>query len=236
MATRPFLAMTAAEIRENPILPEKIAWMACHFSPYGRGLSNLPRSLPEKSLLIVDDITPIHGHDPQIITNQLMECMERLDILGIVLDFQRPNSPETAALVQFLSKSLPCPPAVSEGYADTLDLPVFLSPVPPSVTLQEHLSKWKDRDIWLDVTTWGERIQLSESGSTITDFPPWDFPASGFSETNLHCHYQTAQSEDAVLFTLWRTDGDLANLLEEAERFGVSNTVRLYQEYNCTAK
>ena len=64
MAIAPFLAMTGAEMRNNSVLPDKIAWMACHFSPYGTGLSNLPKNLPAGSLLMVDDITPPHGHDP----------------------------------------------------------------------------------------------------------------------------------------------------------------------------
>ena len=42
MVIRPFLAMTAAEIRANPDISSPIGWMACHFSPYGTGLSNLP--------------------------------------------------------------------------------------------------------------------------------------------------------------------------------------------------
>ena len=48
MAITPFLAMTAAEFRKKEDLPDKIAWMACHFSPYGLGLSNLPQRLPPR--------------------------------------------------------------------------------------------------------------------------------------------------------------------------------------------
>ena len=58
MAIAPFLAMTAAETRNHSVLPPKIAWMACHFSPYGLGLSNLPQRLPPHALLLLDDITP----------------------------------------------------------------------------------------------------------------------------------------------------------------------------------
>ena len=67
MAIRPFLAMTAAEIRGTETLPPKTAWMACHFSPYSTGLSNLPKALPPGSMVILDDITPIHGHDSETI-------------------------------------------------------------------------------------------------------------------------------------------------------------------------
>ena len=84
MAIRPFLAMTAAEIRNTAILPSRTAWMACHFSPYGRGLSNIPSVLEEGSLLILDDITPIRGHDPEVITQQLMQAMEHLRVSGIL--------------------------------------------------------------------------------------------------------------------------------------------------------
>ena len=52
MAITPFLAMTAAEIEHSTPLPPNVAWMACHFSPYGAGLSNLPKNLPAGSLLI----------------------------------------------------------------------------------------------------------------------------------------------------------------------------------------
>ena len=54
MAIRPFLAMTAAEIRGTETLPPKTAWMACHFSPYSTGLSNLPKALPPGSMICYD--------------------------------------------------------------------------------------------------------------------------------------------------------------------------------------
>ena len=76
MAMDVFLAMTAAEIYGNRNLPANIGWMACHFSPYGTGLSNLPKRLPASSLLIVDDITPIRGHDPPYILDQLAATAE----------------------------------------------------------------------------------------------------------------------------------------------------------------
>ena len=82
MAITPFLAMTATEMYRNTSLPEKTAWMACHFSPYGLGLSNLPKELPPGSLLIVDDITPPHGHDPVFIAEQLIGCVDQFQCSG----------------------------------------------------------------------------------------------------------------------------------------------------------
>ena len=42
MAIRQYLAMTAAEMTQAGSLPRHAAWMACHFSPYSTGLTNLP--------------------------------------------------------------------------------------------------------------------------------------------------------------------------------------------------
>ena len=54
MAIRTYLAMTASEFAKADPLPPHVAWMACHFSPYDSGLTNLPRKLPTNSLLILN--------------------------------------------------------------------------------------------------------------------------------------------------------------------------------------
>ena len=71
MAMEPYLAMTAGEIRGASVLPRRTGWLSCHFSPSGVGLSNLPVALPPGSLLILDDSTPMDGHDPEQIAGQL---------------------------------------------------------------------------------------------------------------------------------------------------------------------
>lgn len=230
MAIRPFLAMTAAEIREKTAFSQQIAWMACHFSPYRTGLSNLPRNLPSGSLLIVNDITPIHGHDPEEIASQLQECITALQCWGVLLDFQRPGNKETTSLVNFLTGALPCPVAVSDFYAGNLDCPVFLPPVPPSVPLGEHLGPWNGREIWLELALNGEVISLTEKGTTVTSLPLDEAFENGFGDETLHCHYKIAVSEDNASFTLWRTQEDLVQLLSEAENLGVTAAVGLYQE------
>ena len=230
MAIRPFLAMTAAEMREVSAFPHKAAWMACHFSPYGRGLSNLPRTLPENSLLIVDDITPIHGHDPEIITHQLIECHNTLNTQGILLDFQRAGNPETAELVQYLSRTIPCPLAISEGYADSADLPVFVSPVPPSTVLREHLVKWTNREIWLDIAPTCETLTVTEKGCQFSLAPSQVMPPVSFPEEFLHCHYTVSLDQNSAVFTLCRTESDLHSLLKQAEQLGIRKAVGLYQE------
>ncbi len=227
MAMTRYLAMTAAEIRNTSPLPPKIAWMACHFSPYTTGLSNLPRALPEGSLLIVNDVTPIHGHDPDVIAGQLRECVEKFQCPGILLDFQRTGNEETAALVTYLVQAPPCPVAVSEPYARELGCPVFLSPPPLHAPLEEHLAPWQGRDIWLEMALEGETIALTEEGAIFSCGKALE---CGRQEEALHCHYRIEEKENAMHFSLWRTREDLEALLKEAEALGVTHGVGLFQE------
>ncbi len=230
MAIAPFLAMTAAEMYAASSLPPKIAWMACHFSPYQLGLSNLPIELPPDSLLIVDDFTPPQGHDPGLIREQLLACVEALQCCGVLLDFQREDSAESAAIVKQLAAELPCHVAVSECYAKDLECPVFLSLLPPSVPLKEQILPWKGRELWLELGTDGERITLTEKGaeSVLLPYPDPSFP--GFAEQALHCHYAMEANEKSARFTLWRTKDDREDLLEEAATLGITNAVGLFQE------
>lgn len=230
MAIRRYLAMTAAEILASGDLPPKIAWMACHFSPYCTGLSNLPKALPAGSLLILDDFTPICGHDPGEIAVQLEQRAEALECAGILLDFQRPGNPETAALAQYLTRTLPCPAAVSQPYAQGLSAPVFLPPVPHHISLREYLAPWQGREIWLEMALDAERITLTSLGAEFAGVSREEAKTEGFADTNLHCHYTAVTSESAATFTLWRTARDLEALLEEAEANGVTTAVGLYQE------
>ena len=71
-----YLAMTAEEIATTDILPEHTAYMACHFSPYGTGLTNIPESLPKNAILILNDRIPFCGHDKALIAKQLAQLME----------------------------------------------------------------------------------------------------------------------------------------------------------------
>jgi hypothetical protein len=138
-----YLAMTAAEIRANTDSPPNIGYMACHFSPYGTGLSNCPMHLPEGSMLILNDRTPIHGHDHGLIADQLTELVEKLKCDSVLLDFQRADVPELSLLAQKLSASLPYPVGVSDLYAENLDCSVFLPPVMPDTPLTQHLASWQ---------------------------------------------------------------------------------------------
>ena len=143
-----YLAMTAGEFHSCRDLPSKIAWMACHFSPYGTGLTNLPRKLPPDSLLILNDRTPIRGHDPERILQILSELMNTHKCAGLLLDLQQEGIPEMEVLVHQLS-ALPCPVAVSAPCAPD-HTTIFLPPVPLLIPVGDYLAPWQGRDIWLD--------------------------------------------------------------------------------------
>ena len=230
MASELYLAMTAAEFSGCDTLPPKLCWMACHFSPYGTGLSNIPRELPTGSILILNDRTPIHGHNPTVIANQLSSAVEDLSCRGVLLDFQRRKNEETAAVIGAVLDALPCPVAVSDCYAKDFSCPVFLPPVPPHVPLVEHLTPWEGRDIWLELALDEEIITLTESGADIATLPSWEVISDGHWDEALHCHYHIDVSDEDARFTLWRTKEDIHAILTEAESCGISFTVGLYQE------
>ena len=225
-----YLAMTAAEIRANTDSPPNIGYMACHFSPYGTGLSNCPAHLPEGSMLILNDRTPIHGHDHGLIADQLTELVEKLKCDSVLLDFQRVDVPELSLLAQKLSAALPCPLGVSDLYAADSDCSIFLPPVMPDTPLSEHLAPWQGRDIWLDISAESQEITITENGASMVILPQQVLPQC-HADTALHCHYRIDVGEN-IRFTLFRTEQDLQDLLAEAKHLGISRAVGLYQEWN----
>lgn len=229
MAIACYLAMTAAEMRMACQPSARIAWMACHFSPYGTGLSNLPKALPPGSVLMVNDRTPIHGHDPEWIGKQLRQSVQNLGCRGVLLDFQRLEQKETAALVNYLVEKNAFPLAVSHSYAAELDCPVFLPPVPLDMGLETYLNPWHGREIWLELALDGMEISLTETGAVRKPLE-WAAQQSGQKEEKLHCHYQVTVTEQQAQFHLWRTEEDLQDLLTEAQNLGVAAGVGLYQE------
>lgn len=231
MAIRHYLAMTAAEIRGCGAMPPFSAWMACHFSPYSTGLSALPRALPPGSMLVLDDITPIHGHDPGRILAQLRERTEALKLDGVLLDFQRPGYGEAAALAETLAKELKCPLGVSDLYAGEGSGAVFLPPLSLTDTLEKYGTRWRGRELWMEVSPLGETITLTDQGSSTEALPPSGFPEEGFREARLHCRYHSAVEPDRVKFRLWRNRQDWEELLAAAEELGVTRTVGLYQQW-----
>ena len=83
-----FLAMTAAELRGAASMPSHPAWMACHFSCYGTGISNVPKRLPAGSMLMLNDRTPMCGHDPELVARMLCDAAEEFQCDSILLDLE----------------------------------------------------------------------------------------------------------------------------------------------------
>lgn len=223
MALPLYLAQTPIEMAGNP-LPGGLAYMACHFSPGGMGLSNLPKKLPSGAILILDDSTPMDGHDPE----QILKELSVENWASILLDFQRPGIPGQREFAQQIAMALPCPVGVSELYARELSCPVFLPPVPPDKPLAEYLVPWQSREIWLEAALDGITLTLTEDGCSAAAL--LDFPGDGLAEERLHCHYSVKTGDHSIVFHLWRTRDDLTNLLAEAEALGVTKAIGLWKE------
>ncbi len=227
-----YLAVTAAEFPKGQGQSPCLAWMACHFSSGGTGLSNLPQRLPPSSMLILDDSIPFAGHDPQRITAQLQEAVDAMDCACLLLDLQRPGSGEVAALCGQLTQTLRCPVIVSEHYAKALSCPVFLPPPPLFTPLQDYLAPWQGRDIWLEAAQDRCLVMVTEAGSSRFPCQQEESPEPWFFDERLFCRYRWSLEGRTARFTVMRTRQELDTLLEKAEALGVTGAVGLYQEFN----
>lgn len=228
MFSNVFLAMTGGELEE--FTPKKAAYLACHFSPCGKGLSNLPQNLPEESLLLLDDSMPPNGHDPNTVISTLKELADQFSIKAVLLDFQNEKAKETECMASAILQALPCPVAVTEVYARDLGCPVFLSPPPANRSLRRHLAPWLQQGVFLEIAPEHLEITVTEHGSVCRSLPmntPQNLP---LTDSRLHCHYSVSVSKDQAVFTLERTKEDLSALVQEAYQTGVLGAVGLYQE------
>lgn len=225
-----FLAMTGAEFARCEEKPEKIAWMACHFSPYSTGLSNLPTTLPDGSMLIVNDRIPISNHDPDLIAQQLCDMVSDFSCCAVLLDFQRPDCGEIRQVVQAVLKGLSCPVGVSHLYAKDMTCPVFLPPPELDVPLDRHLAPWDGREIWLEAALDMAQLTVTEKGCTSLPLPYSPPDGEFFRDDALCCSYRCEIKDNSAVFTLWRTPENLADLLTQAQASGIRRTIGLYQQ------
>ncbi len=224
-----YLAMTAGEFSACSSPPPYMAWMACHFSSSGDGLSNIPAYLPEHSLLILDDSIPMANHRIERILQQLLGAVENLRPDGVLLDFQRPGASQTAELAEEILSVLPCPVGVSHHYAGNLNCPIFLPPIPAHKSPADYLAPYDGRELWLETAPVWERITVTEAGSQYRHLEGHAFSPGPHRDDTLHCHYGMAVREDSIIFSLCRTREDLNKLLRE-ENLGITRAVGLYQE------
>lgn len=224
-----YLAMTAAELWKNLPKVSKAAYMACHFSLYGSGLSNIPGKLPPKSMLILNDRIPVLHHDPDVIVQQLTQAVKALDCNRVLLDLQRPGEPLVHALCRECMAALPCPVGITADYAQGLDCAVFVPPIPPDKSAKEHLSPYDGRKIWLEIAGSALDLTLTEDGCQAEDIPYTPLSPC-FTEDALHCSYGQSICREAAKFTLWRTPQQLEALMQEARELGAETFVGLYQQ------
>ena len=223
MFSKVFLAGAAAK----PLVP-RFAYMAVHFSSFGRGLSNLPGSLPKGSVILLDDSMEPMDHDPEMVTRQLAELIDRVAPTAVLLDFQRPITKQLQVMAEAIIKALPCPMGVTKAYAKELGCPVFLPPPPANKALGDYIGPWKKQGVYLEIAPEGLEITVTETGSSAIPI----FPVSGLplEDKRLHCHYNVKVLQDKVVFTICRYKEDLAQLVQEAEDSGVLGCVGLYGE------
>lgn len=223
-----YLAMTAAEF-SSP-LPPRVAFMACHFSSSSTGLSNLPEQLPENAMLILDDSTPFDGHDPARIRKELEAVIRTHRCEYLLLDLQRPDDAQVAALCRMLTEAIPCPVIVSQCYAKALSCPVLLSPPSLFSQLSDHLAPWQGREIWLEAALDRQVVMVTETGSSQFPCLDADLPEPWFQEARLFCRYHWVLEGRTARFTVMRTKEDLSAMLCAAKDLGVKGAVGLYQE------
>ena len=225
MFSKVFLAQTSREMEE--FQPERTAYMACHFSASGKGLSNCPQALPSGSILLLDDSMPVQGHDPVTVTEQLQDLIGRFSIKAVLLDFQREWTAETDNMAAAL-QALPCPVAAPPVYAKGRACPVFLPPPPVNKALNAYLQPWLKRGVFLEIAPDAIQITVTEKGSVTAPLPcATQLP---LENAKLHCHYNAKVLANKAVFTLCRTGQDLTELAQEAYRLGVLGVVGLYQE------
>ncbi len=227
MFSHAFLAVTGPELKN--VTPERVAYMACRFSPAGVGLVNLPESLPPGSLILLDDSMQIDPHQPEVVARQLGEVVERFSPVGVLLDFQRSVTQKALGMAEAICKALPCPVAASEAYAKVLGCPVFLSACPANVALERYLEPWK-QGVYLEIAPGRMQIAVTEDGPSTVFLPAGGMENLGFYDEGLCCHYKAEVFDNRAVFTLQRSREDLEKFIVRAQDLGVVATVGLYQE------
>ena len=227
MGLQRYLAGTAKEIFGVSSSWGCAAFLGCHFAPYNNGLMVL-EELPRCDMVILSDRIPVLGHDPDTVTGQLREILEQAGADCVLLDFQRAENPQTAAIVK-AAAALPCPVAVTAGYGHCSEGPVFVE-IPMHRPLTDAAQQWPGRELWLDVAGNTQQATVTAEGAVFTSLPPALPHGLCHRDEALHCSYRIRVLEDWAEFTLFRTKEDMDSLLQEAEALGFAKAIGLYQE------
>ena len=200
------------------VLPLYLAMSAPEFRP-----------IPCPAFLVLEDSQiPPAGVLP-VITDAFPLDRQRLLRLcqgreAVLLDFERPATAEVREMV----RALPCPAAAPPGYAD--EGPVFLPPAPLHVPMEEYLSPWKGREIWLEAALQTQTVTVTENGVTVSVRCTNHDLTDGFYSEILHCCFTQNFTENQAVFTLFDTPETLETKLTHAATLGVSRAIGLFQE------
>jgi len=217
-----YLAMTAAELSACQQLPEKVAYMACHFSPYGTGLSNLPEVLPKGAMIILNDRIPIYGHEPNAVAEQLVQLCKTWEADSLLLDLQRADD-HTPAVIREILKQACCPVGVSELYAKDFDCPVFLSSPPLHIPPGEYYAPWEPRELWLEAAPEHYSYAITEQDCQLQSLQP----EAPLPCPELFCHYGFHKEPNRLVIGLERTREDLQKLIGDSR---ITKAIGLYQQ------
>lgn len=225
-----YLAFTGAELEAMLNHKGKTAWMGCHLSAYGSGITPPPAALKHCDLLVLTDETPPDGHDPKRVAGEFWAQAQALGCERILLDFQRPPTEESHRIIHQVMKNVTVPVGVTPSYAAQLDCPIFLPPPPLWTPLQEALSPWAGREIWLEIAPEDGCVTLTKDGSTYT--PCEAKKAYTFSDPGLCLSYCTEVSFDRATVYLHRDISNIAKWLEHAFSLGIRTAIGLYQQFS----
>lgn len=224
-----YLAFTGAEWAYMNNYGGKAAWMACRFSPSGRGISGVPPALPPGSMLMLTDETPVQDHDPKQVAEEIARAVDTLGCGRVLMDFQREKSEKYCEIVSAVAAAVRCPVGVSELYAREGDFPVLLSAPPLWTPLSQHLEKWAGREIWLEAVVEDGVVTVTGEGSRYESCPAY-LPENSLIHQGLHLRYWVQPKGQSALFHLRRDRQQLDALLQEAQALGVQTAVGLYQQ------
>ena len=200
--------------------------MACHFSPYGTGLSNLPPQLPPGSMVIVNDRTPVSGHDPQYISAILRQIVQDQQVSHVLLDFQRPGDSLTSEITKAIVDALDCPIGVTQWYAEDLACGVFLPPPPLHLPIADYLRPWEGRPVWLELAPDCACYTITEDGcKQAASNLEGTFP---HTDPQAYCGYRIEISDESIRFLIKRGPEELEQIRRYSE---IACFVGLYQDF-----
>ncbi len=190
-----------------------------HFSVSGPGLSSRPHRLPPGSLILLDDQTPWNGHSLEAVCQETTDVLLRTGAAGLLLDFERPPTDETACLAQCLiqcCQEAGCPIGMPPDYLGSGGGRRLPPPLPCHRTPEQALAPYHGREIWLEAAAGGCQVTLgADTPAICPGRPP---PPGGrvrtvhriYRPTPMLCRYFSYPTDSGLQLALYDTEETLA--------------------------